>query len=274
MNISNDAFQAKSTTGSNKYRLQERHTRLIDRQAHLLKDKHVLDLASHDGRWSFSAINAGAASVTGIEILPDLVEASNENSKLFSCSDKVSFICADLIEGIQQLEHKTFDTVLCYGIFYHITNHVELLEAIKRYINPTTAVIFDTVCYTKDGNDSLSVAYWREPFELQGCAHVSQTKCSFEQNCKSCESLNLNTIDTQVCHAPGSNSYEHTYPDICNAGAPSPAALEHMCKSVFQKCHFVYQEYHSLKSFEFMEDYALRDTWATVGSRFTIAVIL
>src|SRR5690349_21097322 len=34
----------------------------------------VLDLASHDGRWSYAALALGAAHVTGIEARPDLIE--------------------------------------------------------------------------------------------------------------------------------------------------------------------------------------------------------
>ena len=63
-------FYETSKTASSKARLNVRHQAIIEANRDILKDARVLDLASHDGRWSFAALKAGAAHVTGVEARP------------------------------------------------------------------------------------------------------------------------------------------------------------------------------------------------------------
>jgi hypothetical protein len=53
--------------GSRSPRLSYRYKAIIERNQALFAGARVLDLASHDGRWSLAALDSGAASVTGIE---------------------------------------------------------------------------------------------------------------------------------------------------------------------------------------------------------------
>ena len=53
-------FLSSSRTDVRGRRMAYRHRALIERHASILDGARVLDLASHDGRWSFAALQAGA----------------------------------------------------------------------------------------------------------------------------------------------------------------------------------------------------------------------
>lgn len=60
-------FLETSSTAAGKDRLNLRHVAIIEEHCKILSGSRVLDIASHDGRWSFAALQAGATHVTGIE---------------------------------------------------------------------------------------------------------------------------------------------------------------------------------------------------------------
>ena len=68
-----------STTGVWRDRLVGRYEAIIERNRACFDGARVLDIASHDGRWSLAALDAGAQHVTGIEIRESLVAKSHEN---------------------------------------------------------------------------------------------------------------------------------------------------------------------------------------------------
>jgi predicted nicotinamide N-methyase len=68
------AFFETSRTGSAPNRLKARHTALIESNPDVVTGRRILDIASHDGTWSFAALRAGAAHVTGIEARDEVVE--------------------------------------------------------------------------------------------------------------------------------------------------------------------------------------------------------
>src|SRR3954470_3000649 len=49
-------------------RMNERYEALFAGNRDIFKGARVLDLASHDGRYSFAALKTGAAHVTGVEV--------------------------------------------------------------------------------------------------------------------------------------------------------------------------------------------------------------
>jgi hypothetical protein len=119
-------FVESSLTGHSLSRLNARYTALIHENRARLKDATVLDLASHDGRFSFAALQAGARRVVGIEIDPRLVAAAHENFDAYNVDpDRYEFVQRDMFEHFDDLEE--FDVVLCFGILYHITDHMQLL---------------------------------------------------------------------------------------------------------------------------------------------------
>jgi hypothetical protein len=49
-------------------RMNERYEALFESNRDIFDGARVLDLASHDGRYSFAALKAGAVHVTGVEV--------------------------------------------------------------------------------------------------------------------------------------------------------------------------------------------------------------
>jgi len=62
----------------------------------------VLDLASHDGRFSFAALRCGAAHVVGIENEPDLVQRHRTNMEYYEVpADKYEILEGDILANFQ-----------------------------------------------------------------------------------------------------------------------------------------------------------------------------
>jgi SAM-dependent methyltransferase len=136
-------FYSTSTTGANANRLNQRHRALIESNAGIIQDKAVLDIASHDGRWSLAAYKAGARQVLGIEARQHLVNSARANMEVYQVAeDRVHFVLGDVFEELDRLQADTFETVLCFGFFYHTLHHMLLLSKITR-LRPKH-VIFDT----------------------------------------------------------------------------------------------------------------------------------
>ena len=136
-------------------RLHGRYEVLVRRHRAILEGARVLDLASHDGRWSIAALENGAASVVGIEHKPGLVRKSEENFEFYKVpKEKYEFICGDIFEHIDRIGK--FDVVLCFGIFYHVMNHMLLLSKIAA-LEPR-ALIMDTNVSQLDG-DVIELMY-------------------------------------------------------------------------------------------------------------------
>src|SRR4029078_1512115 len=88
----------------------------------------------------------GAAKVLGIEHKPGLVRKSRENMEFYGVSPQsFVFILGDMFDAIYDVE--SCDVVFCFGVFYHINNHMLLLSKIAR-LNPRVLIL--------DTNISLS----------------------------------------------------------------------------------------------------------------------
>ena len=134
-------FLETDETGSVVDRLNARYLRLIHSNRHLIEGATVLDLASHDGRFSFAALRCGAAHVVGIENEPDLVQRHRTNMEYYEVpADKYEILEGDIFELIQRVAD--CDVVFCFGILYHINHHMLLLERIAE-LDPR-ALIIDT----------------------------------------------------------------------------------------------------------------------------------
>lgn len=124
-------FLDTSDTANSKGRLNLRHVAIIEEHREVLNGARVLDIASHDGRWSFAALQAGAAHVTGIEGREHLVTNAN---KTFADKgidpSQFRFIHGDahdtLTAGVG-----TFDLVMCLGFLYHTLRYPELFAGIR-----------------------------------------------------------------------------------------------------------------------------------------------
>jgi len=137
-------FFITSVTAAKPDRLNLRYRALIESNFEIIAGRRILDLASHDGRWSLAADRAGAAHVLGIEARARLIEAANSNMREYGVPEKqVEFIQGDVLAELDRLDPGRFDTVFCLGFLYHIIDHMPLLRKIAR-LKPKNLII-DTV---------------------------------------------------------------------------------------------------------------------------------
>jgi hypothetical protein len=139
-----------SQTAAVPERLNQRYSVLVNNNRDLIAGKRILDLASHDGRWSLAALDAGATHVTGIEARPHLVENARDNCLAYAIDPaRFHFIQGDVFDVLRNQVFEKIDTVFCFGFFYHVAHHVELIALIDR-LSPK-AVIVDTAISPADG---------------------------------------------------------------------------------------------------------------------------
>ena len=132
-------FVETSETGHVVERLNARYLGLIHANRELIEGSSVLDLASHDGRFSFAALKNGATRVVGIDAEPGFVETARANMDLYDVPrDRYNFVSGDMFEEIEMQE--PCDVVFCFGILYHINDHMLLLSRIAE-TDPRTVII-------------------------------------------------------------------------------------------------------------------------------------
>lgn len=123
------------------YRLNWRCEILLTRNQEAIKGKRILDLASHDGMFSYACLKLGASHVTGVEGRESLVKSAIDNlTGLGYTQEHFSFIQDDIFDYLARVKPKEFDTILCFGIFYHTIRQIELLREIQR-IQPTHFIL-------------------------------------------------------------------------------------------------------------------------------------
>lgn len=123
------------------HRLNRRHDLLIGPFQPQIEGARILDLACHDGRWSYALAAAGAEHVHGVEARPELIE----RFAVFPETDfksRVSLHCNDLFDELETLvaQGARFDVVAVYGIFYHVMDHLRLLSLAKQ-LEPEIIII-------------------------------------------------------------------------------------------------------------------------------------
>ncbi len=108
-------------------RLNERYEALFASNRDIFDGARVLDLASHDGRYSFAALKTGAEHVTGVEVRESLVGKAEETFAFYGQDPGTyRFVCGDVFEVLAR-EKFDVDVVLCLGFLYHTYRHTELM---------------------------------------------------------------------------------------------------------------------------------------------------
>ena len=108
-----------------------------------LTNKTVLDLGCNAGSMSFEAINRGAASVVGLELITQRVEVAKSISHFVGLNHKMKFLNINFdINNIDALksdvvfafaiDHQTADIHRLYHNLYHITNETLLFETSRQ----------------------------------------------------------------------------------------------------------------------------------------------
>jgi len=143
-------FYATGNTGAG-VRLNARHECLIERHGEHLRDRTILDVGSHNGRWSFAALAAGARRVTGVEPRAALVEASKQVFLEYGIApERFDFHVADILEFLKAKRPRA-DTVLLFGVLYHVPYHVALLQELRQ-TSARTLLIDTAVVPDRDGD--------------------------------------------------------------------------------------------------------------------------
>jgi hypothetical protein len=123
-------FYETSKTAAFPVRLNLRHQAMIESNSDILAGARVLDLASHDGRWSFAALKAGAEHVTGLEARGELVANANRVFAQYGVpAESYEFIQGDMFRVLRE-RHFDVDVVLCLGFVYHTLRYGELFHGI------------------------------------------------------------------------------------------------------------------------------------------------
>ena len=163
-----DRFYRTSKSGALPERLNKRHEVSIERHRELLRGKRVLDIGSHDGRFSFAALQAGCAHITGIEARPHLVDAAQVNFRSYGAEpSRYQFFLGDVFDIMRQ-EKIEADVVLLLGFFYHTSRHAELASLISR--TGAEYIILDGIVlpHTSVPNGMAMVEFAEEPTDVEG----------------------------------------------------------------------------------------------------------
>ncbi|MCW2795177.1 class I SAM-dependent methyltransferase [Nocardioides sp.] len=125
-------FYDSSETSAFQWRLNLRHEAIVAENQGILAGARVLDIASHDGRWSAAALHGGAASVLGIEARPELVARSVENMQRSGLeASTFEFVEGDVFR-VLAAPPEDIDVVFCLGFFYHTLRHHELFARMRQ----------------------------------------------------------------------------------------------------------------------------------------------
>jgi len=219
----------ETSTSGHRNRLNKRYRAIIEPNLDIIRGKSILDIASHDGRWSLAANKAGARYILGIEARDHLVKHARENMRKYGVPDgQVEFMLGDVFEVLKGFEPGRFDTVLCLGFFYHTLYHMELLNQIAR-LNPKH-LILDT-CVDVDPDPMVVVQYEDVTDETAGAVP--------DEGGRTCLLV----------------------------GHPTKKALEMMLRSAGFSCRYIEWQALGIRNWEFLREYHEGQRVTVVGTR-------
>ena len=106
---------------------------LLKRHTDLIRERRVLDLASHMGTLSYAALQLGAAHVHGIDTEADMIEKGKNLFEKMGVAEKTfHFETADVFEFLEKCRPGQFDTVFCFGLLYYVMEPFRLLQLMAR----------------------------------------------------------------------------------------------------------------------------------------------
>ena len=122
---------------------------LLDSNRSTLVGKSVLDIGSHIGTFAWAALQLGAKFVHGIDVEKRTIERCEI---LFQGEgvDKVNykFEVGDVFEFLEGIKENSFDTVLCFGVLYYMTEPYHLLKLMARAAKETLLIDTFTGAYS------------------------------------------------------------------------------------------------------------------------------
>ena len=123
------------------HRLNKRHDFIVRPLRAEIAGASLLDLAAHDGRWSYAYAAAGAARVVGIEGRQELID----DFRLYPDDEaraRVELRCDDIFEGMERAirDGERYDVVACVGILYHVMDHMRLMNLVRQ-LGPRLVIV-------------------------------------------------------------------------------------------------------------------------------------
>lgn len=110
-------------------RIEADHRERYRFAAHYVKSRHVLDVACGVGYGAKMLLEAGASSVHGVDILPELIE----HARASYGGERLSFSSGDLCT---LTDLGPFDVVTCFETIEHVADHHRALANIHRVLKP------------------------------------------------------------------------------------------------------------------------------------------
>ena len=164
-------FFQTSETSADHGRLNLRYEAIFAENRDIIRGARVLDIASHDGRWSLAALETGAKSVVGIEAKAHLIEHAESNLAAYGIDrGRYRFVSGDVFEVLAN-ESFEVDVVLCLGFLYHTLRFNELMKRIRQ-MSPRHLII-DTEVLAGNGEKPL-VLIQHEAISREGNAVADQ----------------------------------------------------------------------------------------------------
>ena len=150
-------------------RMNRRHAHILAPFAEDLTGARVLDLAAHDGRWSY-ALAEHAQEVIGVEARPDLIRRF-ARYPAGVLHDRVTLVCDDIYRDLDTrlAAGETFDVVALFGIFYHVMDHYGLLARVAQ-LQPELILIDSE--FMIDRNPMIQMVKERTDNPLNAIPHV------------------------------------------------------------------------------------------------------
>jgi 2-polyprenyl-3-methyl-5-hydroxy-6-metoxy-1,4-benzoquinol methylase len=123
-------------------------------------DKNIVDFACHAGLTSLVCLHNGARSVVATNVREEFVNLANECMSLSEFKNQFIAITADIHDyKINTKLSANCDTVLLYGIMYHVHDHVEIIESIVK--STPRYIIFDTDLDHSTKDDPRPLISWK-----------------------------------------------------------------------------------------------------------------
>lgn len=143
-------FHLTSTIASSIDRLNFRFNHFLLPIKDKFNNAKVLDLGSHNGRWTYASIKLGAKFVFGVEKDKSYIDKARESLSKLNINN-YDFECCDVID--YKFE-KRYDIVLCLGLVYYIFDYLFFLKKI-RTICPKLLIIDASMIITVKNSNEL-----------------------------------------------------------------------------------------------------------------------
>jgi hypothetical protein len=112
-----------------------------------------------DGALCFAAEDAGAATVTGVDVMAPSEQFLGERERRAS---KVRFVQGDLHEPATIAEIGRHDVVWCSGVLYHAPHPLLTLERLRELTDQTLLLATETVAETPGRRNTCIIAPGRD----------------------------------------------------------------------------------------------------------------